>query len=94
MQGLRQESVGYIWGKASVAGASKKVAPNEVGGLDRILIMQDFVDHVMVFEICSRTSLVVQWLRTHLTVQGTRVRALVPENPTCSGATKPVCHSY
>ena len=27
-------------------------------------------------------------------MQGTRVRALVREDPTCRGATKPVCHDY
>ena len=27
-------------------------------------------------------------------MQGTRVRALVREDPTCRGATRPVCHSY
>ena len=26
-------------------------------------------------------------------MQGTRVRALVPEDPTCHGATKPMCHN-
>ena len=31
-----------------------------------------------------------QWLRIHLPVQGTRVRALVQEEPTCHGATKPM----
>ena len=41
-----------------------------------------------------RASLVAQWLRIHLPRQGTRVRALVWEDPTCRGATKPVCHSY
>ena len=40
------------------------------------------------------TSLVVQWLRIRLPIQGTRVRALVQEDPTCGGATKSVCHSY
>ena len=40
------------------------------------------------------TSLVVQWLRIRLPMQGTRVRALVQEDPTCRGATKPVCHNY
>ena len=39
-------------------------------------------------------SLVVQWLRIRLPMQGTRVRALVREDPTCRGATKPVCHNY
>ena len=41
-----------------------------------------------------RTSLVAQWLRIHLSMQGTQVRALVLEDPTCCGATKPVCHNY
>ena len=40
------------------------------------------------------TSLVAQWLRIRLPMQGTRVRSLVREDPTCCGATKPVCHNY
>ena len=40
------------------------------------------------------TSLVAQWLRIHLPMQGTLVRALVQEDPTCPGATKPVRHNY
>ena len=40
------------------------------------------------------TSLVVQWLRIRLPMQGTRVRALVQEDPTCRRATKPVRHNY
>ena len=40
------------------------------------------------------TSLVVQWLRIRLPMQGTQVQALVWEDPTCRGATKPVCHNY
>ena len=39
-------------------------------------------------------SLVAQWLRLCLLMQGTRVRALVWEDPTCRGATKPVSHNY
>ena len=34
-------------------------------------------------------SLVAQWLRIRLPMQGTRVQALVWEDPTCHGATKP-----
>ena len=40
------------------------------------------------------TSLVVQWLRIRLPMQGTWVRALVWEDPTCREATKPVRHNY
>ena len=39
-------------------------------------------------------SLVAQWLRVCLPMQGTRVRALVWEDPTCRGATRPVSHNY
>ncbi|KAJ8785461.1 hypothetical protein J1605_007058 [Eschrichtius robustus] len=53
-----------------------------------------------VWSLCSATreaviaSLVVQWLRIRLPAQGTQVRALVWEDPTCHGATKPVQHNY
>ena len=43
---------------------------------------------------CCRTSLVAQWLRIHLPMQGTWVRSLVREGPTCRGATKTVHHNY
>ena len=42
----------------------------------------------------NRNFLVAQWLRIHLPTQGTRVRALVREDPTCCRATKPVRHNY
>ena len=46
-------------------------------------------------EICNvGTSLVAQWLRIHLPMQGTWVRALVREDPTCRRATRPMCHNY
>ena len=38
------------------------------------------------------TSLVVQWLRICLPMQGSWVPSLVREDPTCSGTTKPLCH--
>ena len=41
-----------------------------------------------------RISLVAQWLRILLPMQGTRVQALVQEDLTCRGATKPVRHNY
>ena len=46
--------------------------------------------HPQVFKrYHSRASLVAQWLRICLPMQGTRVRALVWEDPTCHGATRP-----
>ena len=44
-------------------------------------------------ETCG-TSLVAQWLRIRLPMQGTRVRAFVREDPTCRGATNPVRRNY
>ena len=41
-----------------------------------------------------KVSRVVQLLRSHLPMHGTRVRALVQEDPTCCGATKPLCLNY
>ena len=48
----------------------------------------------MLLEKWYWTSLVVQWLRIHLPMQETQVQALVQEDPTCHGATKPVRHNY
>ena len=39
-------------------------------------------------------SLVAQWLRICLPMQGTQVRALLWEDPTCRGATKSMNHNY
>ena len=52
------------------------------------------VCHVCLRNIERWASLVAQWLKILLPMQGTRVRALVQEDPTCRGATKPMRHSY
>ena len=49
---------------------------------------------VFALKMKAGASLVAQWLRICLPMQGTRVRALVWEDPTCRGATKPVSHNY
>ena len=49
---------------------------------------------IKAFEVFCWASLVVQWLRICLLMQGTRVRALVWEDPTCCGAIRPVSHNY
>ena len=46
------------------------------------------------WKIGHGASLVAQWLRICLPMQGTRVRALVWEDPTCCGAAEPVSHNY
>ena len=45
-------------------------------------------------ETRMRTSLVVQWLRIHLPVQGIRVPSLVWEASTCHRATEPMCCNH
>ena len=50
--------------------------------------------YFLLNNIMWRASLVVQWLRICLSMQGTRVQSLVQEHPTCLGATKPVHHNY
>ena len=50
--------------------------------------------HSVVKKTKQGASLVAQWLRICLLLQGTRVRALVWEDPTCHGATGPVSHTY
>ena len=48
----------------------------------------------MPSKIIGWASLVAQWLRICLPMQGTRVRPLVWEDPTCRGAPGPVSHNY
>ena len=57
------------------------------------------VVNLFFFQISLKTtvqgsSLVAQWLRVCLLMQGTWVQALVWEDPTCHGATRPVSHNY
>ena len=49
-------------------------------------------EHAVI--VYTGASLVAPWLRIRLPVQGTRVRSLVQEDPTCCRATKPVHHNY
>ena len=55
---------------------------------------QNFTQAGKLKSLCFWTSLAAQWLRIRLPMQGTRVRALVQEDPTCLGTTKAVCHNY
>ena len=79
----------------------------EVGLLDHMVVLFSiFWGNFLVFytaavQFCISTksvqggaSLVAQWLRIRLPMQGTQVRALVRKDPTCRGATNPVCHNY
>ena len=59
-----------------------------------VLIQNNLHEILLNEKLKARTSLVAQWLRIRLPMQGTRVRALVWKDATCHGATKPVCHNY
>ena len=68
-----------------------------IGEIEKSTItLQTFHSSLSVIGKMSRqgTSLVAQWLKIRLPVQGTRVQALVREDPTCHRATKPVRHDY
>ena len=45
-------------------------------------------------KVWSGTSLVAQWLRIRLPMQGTQGRTPVWGDPTCHGTTKLMCHNY
>ena len=56
------------------------------------LSKQALVNKCTLQKHTSRASLVAQWLRVRLPMQGTRVCAPVREDPTCRGAAGPVSH--
>ena len=89
-----KKSLRIFLSKTNLQGMSRdRLLPGSVLGgrhhchkhLFTVSIYQDF---------SQGTSLVAQWLRICLPMQGTRVRALVREDPTCCGAAKPVPHNY
>ena len=55
--------------------------------------LKGFIMSSTILKNVLRASLVAQWLRIRLPMQGTRARALIREDPTCCGATKPVRHN-
>ena len=68
-----------------------------LGNLGNCKLKQwDTTTHLLELLKSKKTwaSLVAQWLRICLPMQGTRVRALVWEDPTCRGAAGPVSHNY
>ena len=65
------------------------------------ILIESFATRVCLYTTCvcfknlqKRASLVAQWLRICLPMQGTRVRAPVWEDPTYRGAAGPVSHNY
>ena len=63
-----------------------------LGGSREKMIVVRYIN--LTQEPSVRASLVAQWLGVCLPMQGTWVRALVREDPTCRAATKPMCHNY
>ena len=64
----------------------------EIENINRTITITEI--ETVIKNLPTGTSLVVQWLGIRLLMQGTRVQALVWEDPTCRGATKSVCHNY
>ena len=60
----------------------------------RVMQIKTKINKWDLIKLKSWASLVAQWLGVCLPIQGTRVRVLVWEDPTCRGATEPVCHNY
>jgi len=53
----------------------------------------DFLNDELVKNKTTKTSLVVQWLKILLPMQGTWVQSPVWEDSTCCRASKSVCHN-
>ena len=71
---------------------------NSEDSTQKILVLMNEFSKLAGYKIniqksVAGASLVVQWLRICLLVQGTWVRALVWEDPTCRGAAGPVSHN-
>ena len=59
-----------------------------------IPVLGIYPDKIIIQNGTWGISVVAQWLRIRLPMQGTRVRSLVWEDPTCCGTTKSMRHDY
>ena len=66
----------------------------EEGKMENWICRGKFLQFKIKVNKKCRASLVVQWLRICLPMQGTWVQFLVWEDPTCCGAMKPMCQSH
>ena len=78
----------YIWGLQEIHFRPRDTYRLKVRGWKKIFHANENQKKA------GRASLVAQWLRIRLPMQETRVRALVREDLTCHGTTKPVRHNY
>ena len=84
---------------ASLLGAAFEASPHRQTALYLVVTALwfnavDFELTTRVLILLLRASLVVRRLRICLPMEGTRVRALVREDPTCRGTTRPMSHNY
>ena len=79
--------------KAKTKKSSTLKCPVTTDSLLKVSLISTVKYHVTIKKDDCRASLVAQWLRVCLLMQGTRVRALVWEDPTCHGAAGPVSHN-
>ena len=90
----------YLWVLSKFLGTVLHV--RERRHSDLLLIMlstkrkreENWAKEIVSWELFIWASLVVQWLRIPLPMQGTWVQPLVQEDSMCHGATKPVCHNF
>ena len=69
-----------------------RVNQEEIENINRPITSTEI--ETVIKNLPTGASLVAQWLRVYLPMQGTWVRALVWEDPTCHGAPGPVSHNY
>ena len=90
---LQQKSLQFVWKHQRTQIAKANLRKKNRAGEIRLPDFRLYYKATVIKTVWG-ASLVVQWLRICLPSQGTRVRALVWEDPTCRGATKPVRHDY
>ena len=72
----------------------KHIPPQKIQQSHSCVLTQEKWKFVFTPKPLHGASLVAQWLRIHLPMQGTWVQALVWEDPTYRRATKPMHHNY
>uniref|UniRef100_A0A8C0CAQ5 Abraxas 1, BRCA1 A complex subunit n=1 Tax=Balaenoptera musculus TaxID=9771 RepID=A0A8C0CAQ5_BALMU len=88
------DTEGFLLGEVK-GEAKNSITDSQMDDVEVIYTI-DIQKYIPCYQLFSfwRASLVAQWLRIRLPVQGTRVRALVREDPTCHEAAKPMSHNY
>ena len=89
------QRTGRCWGQHPSAAAAALLVGVQLLSLmvlgPSFCVLEGFGSALIFSMDLGVAALVVQWLRLYLPVQGTWVRSLVQEDPTCQGATKLLC---